>query len=66
MDQRINSVVYAKVNPLISPSKEMGDRTRQRKKSPTSAGIEHTTTGFDRRLLYRLNYKARRVQIVGN
>ena len=35
----------------VSPSKEMGNRTRQRKKSLTSAGIEPTTSGFDRPLL---------------
>ena len=31
----------------ISPSKEMGDQTRQRKKHSTLAGIELTTSGFD-------------------
>ena len=36
----------------VSPSKEMGDRTRQRKKSPTSAGIEPLTFGFDRPIFF--------------
>ena len=35
----------------LSPSKEMGDSTGQRKKSPTSVGFGPTTTGFDRSLL---------------
>ena len=43
----------------VSPSKEMGDRMRQRKTSPTSAGIEPTTSGFDRPLLYRQSHEAR-------
>ena len=55
MDQRINSAVYDKVlnEPMnfplsVSPSmKEMGHHTRQRKKSPTSAGTEpHDLTPF--------------------
>ena len=57
MGQRINSVVYVVVlsEPLnfplsVSPSKEMEDHTRQRKESPTSAGIEPRTSGFDRPL----------------
>ena len=50
----------------VSPSKEMGDRTRQRKRSLTSAGIEPTTSEFDRPLLYRLSYETRREQVVGN
>ena len=37
---------------------------RQRKKSPTSAEIEPTTTRFDRPILYRLNYEARREPVV--
>ena len=49
----------------VSPSKKMGDPTRQRKKSPTSAGVEPTTSGFDRPLLYRLRYDARRGQVDG-
>ena len=69
MDQRTSSAVYIKVlseifPQSVSPRKEMGDRTRQRKKSLTSAGIEPTTSGFDRPLLYRLNYEARREQVV--
>ena len=47
----------------ISPSKEMGDRTRQRKKSLNLAGIEPPTSGFDCRLFYRLSYEARREQV---
>ena len=47
----------------VSPSKEMGDGTRQRKKYPTSARIEHMN---DRPLLYRLNYEVRREQVVGD
>ena len=43
----------------ISPSKEMGDRTRQIKKSLTSAGI-------DRPLLYRPSYEGRRKQVTGD
>ena len=35
----------------VSPSKEMGNRTRQRKKSPTSVRIEQTTSVFDRPLI---------------
>ena len=65
-DQRINSVVYVKVlsEPMeiplsVSPGKEMGDHTRQRKKSPNSAEIEHTASRFDHPLLYRLSYEAR-------
>ena len=50
----------------VSPSKEMGDRTRQRKKSPTSPGIEPTISGFDRSLLYRLSHEARRKHVVGD
>ena len=50
MDQRMrmNFAVYVKVltEPMnshsVSPSKEMGDCARQRKKSPSSAGIELT------------------------
>ena len=63
MDQRINSVVYVQVltEPMkflvrVSSSKEMEDCSRQRRKSLTSAGIEPTTSGFDRPLLYRLSY----------
>ena len=37
----------------VSPSKEMGDRTKQRK-------------NFDRLLLYRLSYEARPEQDVGD
>ena len=33
----------------VSASKEMGDHTRQKKESPTSAGIEPTTFGLDHR-----------------
>ena len=47
----------------VSPSKEMGDRTRQRKKFTTSAGIEPMISGDDRPLLYRLSYEARREQV---
>ena len=50
----------------VSPGKEMGHLTRQRKKSPTSARIERTNFGFDRPLLYRLSYEARRDQVVCN
>ena len=46
----------------VSSSKEMGDRTGKRKTSLTSAGIEAMTSEFDRQLLYRLSYEARRVQ----
>ena len=71
MDQRINSVLYVKVlnEPMkfllsVSSSKEMGDHTRQRKQSLTSAGIQPTASGFDRPLLYQLSYEARREQVV--
>ena len=37
-----------------------------KKKSSTSAGLEPTTSGFERPLLYRLNYEARREQVVGD
>ena len=30
----------------VSPGKEMEDHTRQRKKSSTSAAIEHKTSGY--------------------
>ena len=50
----------------VRPSEEMGDRTRQRNKSLTSAGIEPTTSRFDRPSLYRLNYEARRKQVDGD
>ena len=50
----------------VSPSKEIRDHARQRKQSPTSAGIEPSTSGFDRPLLYRLSYEARRGQVVGD
>ena len=36
-----------------------------KKKSPTSAGIERKTSGFDRPLLYRLSYEGRREQFGG-
>ena len=57
LDQRINSAVQCTLKcscepmdfPLsVRPSKEMGDRARQRKKYLTSTGIEPTTSGFDR------------------
>ena len=67
IDQRVNSEVYVQVlsEPMkflqsVSSSKETGDCSRQRRKSLTSAGIETTTSGFDRPLLYRLSYEARR------
>ena len=44
----------------------MGDLARQGKKYPSSAGIEVTTSGFDRPFLYRLNYEARWEQVVGD
>ena len=53
----------------ISPSKEMGDRTRPRKKyfpSMELTGIEPTTSGFDELLLYQLRNEARREQVVGD
>ena len=50
----------------LSPSKEMGDSTGQRKKSLTSEGAEPTSSGFDRPLLYRLSYEARREPVVGD
>ena len=54
-------------SPLsASPGKEIGDRTRQRKKSSTSAGIERTPSGFDRPLLYRLSNEERREQVVSD
>ena len=64
--------MYVKVSselmnfPLgVSPSKEMGDRSQKvKKKSPTSVGIEHTISVFDRPLLYRLSYETSRVQVV--
>ena len=34
--------------------------------SLTSAGIEPTTSGFDRPLLYQLSYKGRWEQVVGD
>ena len=49
----------------VSPSKEMGNRTRQRKKM-ISAGITPTTSGFDCPLLDRVSYENRREQIVGD
>ena len=36
---------------------------RQREKSPTSTGVEPTTSGYDQPLLYRLSYEARREQV---
>lgn len=39
-------------------------RTRQRNKFLASMGIEPNISGFDRSLLYRLSYKARREQVV--
>ena len=50
----------------VSPGKEMGGCTRQRKKSPTLAGVEPTTSRFDHRLLYRLNYEAREEQVASD
>ena len=50
----------------VSPRKEMGDSTSQRKKSPIAAAIKPTTSGFDRPLLYRLSYDARQEQVVGD
>ena len=54
MDQGISSAVYVVVlsEPMnfpvsISPSKKMGDHTRQRKKSLTSVGIEPLASRFD-------------------
>ena len=44
----------------ISPSKEMGDRTK------TKVGIEPTPSRFHRPLLFRLSYEARREQVVGD
>ena len=41
----------------VSFSKEMGDRTRQRK------SIEPTSSGFDGPLFYRLSYEASREQV---
>ena len=69
MDQRTSSAVYIKVlsenfPQSVSPRKEMGDRTRQRKQFLTSAGLEPTTSGFDRPLLYRMSYETRREQVV--
>ena len=43
----------------VSPSKEMGARTRQRKKISD-------LIGFDRPLLYRLSYEASREQVVSD
>ena len=43
----------------VRPSKEMGNRIE-------SARIETTTSRFDRPLLYRLSYAARREQAVGD
>ena len=72
-DQRSNWVVYVKVlsEPMefplsVSPGKEMGDHTRQRKNSPNSAEIEHTTSRFEHLLLYRLSCEARREQVTGD
>ena len=50
----------------VGASKEMRDHRGQRKKSPTSAGIEPTTSGFDRPLFYRLSYEGRREQVFGD
>ena len=50
----------------VGPSKKMGDRTRQRKKSLTSVGIEPTTSGLDRPLLYRISYETRREEVLGD
>ena len=38
----------------VSPGKKMGNRARLRKKYLTSVGVEPTTPGFYRPLLYRL------------
>ena len=59
------------VDPLIkfllnvSPRK-IGDYTTQRKKSSTRVGIEPTTYEFDRLLLYRRSYEARKEHVVGD
>ena len=37
---------------------------KAKKGSSSSAGIESTTCGFDRLLLYRLSYEARREQVL--
>ena len=72
VDQRINSICSVwQSEPMtsllsISPSKEMGDCTRQRKRSHTSVGIKLTTTVFDRPLLCQLCPKARWEQVVGD
>ena len=42
---------FMNVVSSVSPSKEMGGNTRQRK----NLGIEPTTSGFDQLLLYQLN-----------
>ena len=59
-NQRINSVVPVKVLSEamkiilgVGPSKEKGPRSRQRKKSLTSEGIEPMTYGLDHPMLYR-------------
>ena len=56
-DNRIISVI---------PSKEIVDSTRHRKKCLILAGIEPKTSGFDRPVLYRLSYEARRRQVVSD
>ena len=70
-DQRINPVVYVNVKELnkpmefllsVSPSKD-GRPHESKRKSWTSVGIEPTTYGFDRPLLYRLNYETRREEV---
>ena len=70
MVERINFEMFVKVpsKPIklllrVSPSKEMGDRKGQRKKSLTSARIEPTASGFDPLLLYQLICEARRGEV---
>ena len=50
----------------VSLSKEIAGHKRQRNVSSTPSGIKSTISGFDRPLLYRLSYEARREEVVGD
>ena len=54
-----------KLKLSVSPRKEMKDSQEAKKTPLTSAGIEPTTSVFDKPLLYRLSYEARREQVTG-
>ena len=52
--------------PLKVSPRKMEDYTTQRKKSSTRSAIEPTTYEFDRPLLHRMSYEARKEQVVGD